>query len=86
MQHNFAHANFITNIANFSTNRALQNLIAKGQQQIIFLNNQIKDLQLQIDSLDADLEHQRAEAKNLYCKLQKTRQVLKCAIVTVRFY
>jgi predicted nucleic acid-binding Zn-ribbon protein len=84
MQHNLASANFFANIFNFARTFGLQSIIAKGQKQILKLNQSISTLEMQIQSLNQNIESQRAEAKVLSKTLMETRLVLKRAIIQYR--
>jgi hypothetical protein len=83
-QSNLTNANFITSMANYSQNKHLTEVIQKGHQHIITLQNTVQTLEQQISCLDLDLEQQRQESSKLNHRLQKTQQVLKVAIVTYR--
>ncbi|KAI8893260.1 hypothetical protein BC833DRAFT_609014 [Globomyces pollinis-pini] len=84
LQYSITSANYMANIVNFTKNKKLENIIARGQKEILSLTRTISTLKTTIESLDQDISTQKEEAIRLEICLKDTQAVLKKAIIQYR--
>ncbi|KAJ2991665.1 hypothetical protein HDV02_003639 [Globomyces sp. JEL0801] len=84
LQYSITSANYMANIVNFTKNKKLENIIARGQKEILSLTRTISTLKTTIESLDQDISTQKEEAIRLEICLKDTQTVLKKAIIQYR--
>ncbi|KAJ8328401.1 hypothetical protein QVD99_000906 [Batrachochytrium dendrobatidis] len=85
MQHALGSRNYLLNLFNFAKNVQLQSIISKGRQEIGVLTQTIADLQLELQSLNLNIEQQRQESLSIRRELKRTQIVLGEAITKHKY-